>query len=353
MRIVQQVQHSWKRLSHRERRWLVGESMRAEDAAWRMRCKIVRNLARGETPMRISSILGCGRSQVYRVANRFLEHGPNGLVDRREDNGDPKVTEEFEWTVLIAVATSPQSYGYQRPTWTQELLVLVTAEQTGIRVSTTTMSRLLARHRVRHGRPKPVVDCPWPQTQKTRCLNRIRRLRGELSPGEVLLYVDEVDIHLNPKIGADWMLHGQQKTVMTPGKNEKRYLAGALNAVTGRLAWVEGLRKTSGLFIELVDHLIKRAYPWATKIYLILDNFRIHSSRAVEAARAHWGERVELHFLPPYCPDENRIERLWKDLHDNVTRNHTCSDMDTLMQCVDDYLKPRRRSGAHRYTRAA
>jgi transposase len=32
-----------------------------------------------------------------------------------------------------------------------------------------------------------------------------------------------------------------------------------------------------------------------------------------------------LHFLPPYCPDDNRIERLWKDLHDNVTRNHKVS----------------------------
>ena len=42
--------------------------------------------------------------------------------------------------------------------------------------------------------------------------------------------------------------------------------------------------------------------------------------------------------MPPYCPDENRIERLWKDLHDNVTRNHTCTTMDKLMRCVNDYL---------------
>ena len=41
----------------------------------------------------------------------------------------------------------------------------------------------------------------------------------------------------------------------TPGKNEKRYLAGALNNRTGRLTWVEGERKTSALFIALVDHL--------------------------------------------------------------------------------------------------
>lgn len=352
MSIVQEVAVLWKRLSVRERRWLIKESMQSPDAAWRMRCKIVRNLARGESPSKIASILDCGRSQVYRVAERFREQGVKGLIDRREDNGEPKVTESFEWDVLIAVAKSPQDYSYQRPTWTLELLVIVAAEQTGIRVSTTTMSRLLARHRARRGRPKPVVECPWPEHKKQARLRRIRRLRDELPRGEVLLYVDEVDIHLNPKIGDDWMLLGQQKTVLTPGKNEKRYLAGALNAATGRLAWVEGERKTSGLFIDLVDHLVKRAYSSARKIHLVLDNFRIHSSKLVEAARARWGDRVEFHFLPPYCPDENRIERLWKDLHDNVTRNHTCSEMNELMENVRNYLESRRR-GIHQYLAAA
>ena len=40
------------------------------------------------------------------------------------------------------------------------------------------------------------------------------------------MYLDEVDIHLNPKIGPEWTLAGQ-KYVRTPGCNEKRYLAGA------------------------------------------------------------------------------------------------------------------------------
>ena len=353
MRIVQQVVEAWKRLVKRERRWLISESMRSVDAGWMMRCKILRNLARGEAPVRIASILGCSRSQVYRVASRFLADGPAGLVDQREDNGQPKVSEEYEWCVLVAVALSPQEYGYQRPTWTQELLVLVAARETTITVSTTTMSRLLARHGARRGRPKPTVACPWSEYKKTRRLNAIRRLREQLPLDEVLLYVDEVDIHLNPKIGDDWMLRGQQKEVLTPGQNEKRYLAGALNAVSGRIAWVEGPRKTSALFVSLVDHLVSRAYARVRVIHLVLDNFRIHSSRAVQAAMARWGERVQLHFLPPYCPDHNRIERLWKDLHDNVTRNHTCRSMEQLMQRVDDYLTQRRRTGTHHYVAAA
>lgn len=353
MAIMQQVMDAWKRLSKKEQRWLKTEAMYSKDTAWMIRCKILRNWVRGEQPATIAAILGCSRSQVYRVAQRFLDGGIVGLVDRREDNGKPKVTEDFEGLVLLAVAGSPQEYGYQRPTWTQELLVLVLEQKTQVRVSTSTMSRLLARHGARRGRPKPIVNCPWTKHKKSRRLNQIRRLRGELGPGEVLLYVDEVDIHLNPKIGDDWMLCGQQKTVLTPGQNEKRYLAGALNAMTGRIVWVEGRSKNSALFVGLLDQLVRRSYRWAKTIHIVLDNFRIHTSRAVQAAMARWGERVKLHFLPPYCPDDNRIERLWKDLHDNVTRNHTCRTMDELMQRVADYLNERRRSGVHRYIEAA
>jgi|SRR5581483_1766930 len=353
MEIVQEVVRVWKGLTKKIRRWMTSEAMYAPDAGWLMRCKIIRNLVRGESPTTIHRILGCGRSQVYRVAWRFVEHGPDGLVDHREDNGDSKVDDDYMAFVVVAVASSPEAHGYQRPTWTQELLILVVGEKTGVTISRTSMSRLLNRLGIRHGRPKPTVACPWPKARKTRRLNEIRRLAKRLPKGEVLLYEDEVDIHLNPKIGDDWMLPGQQKTVLTPGQNVKRYLAGALNSRTGRLAWVEGVRKTSVLFVSLVDHLLKHAYSRVNTIHLVLDNFRIHSSRAVQAAQARWGQRVVLHFLPPYCPDHNRIERFWKDLHDNVTRNHTCRSMEELMERVYDYLDQRRCTGKHRYVKAA
>jgi len=340
MGIVEQVRSTWKRLSKREQRGLKQMAYRSTNAAERTRAKVVRSLARGEPAAKIVSILACSRSQLHRVATRFIEGGLEGLADRRVDNGTPKVTEEFETVVLIAVALRPQAYGFPRPTWTLELLIRAAERETGIGVSTTTMSRLLARHGARRGRPKPIVACPWKPAAKTRRLNQIRRLGERLLPGEVLLHVDEVDIHLNPKIGLDWMLHGQQKTVLTPGKNEKRYLAGALNITTKRLSYVEGERKTSALFIRLIDHLLAE-YSGSVRLHVVLDNFRIHSSKIVQVACLRWGDRVVFHFLPPYCPDDNRIERVWKDLHDNVTRNHTCPTIKALLNRVHEYLQQR------------
>ncbi|MGE0383517.1 MAG: IS630 family transposase, partial [Gammaproteobacteria bacterium] len=49
--------------------------------------------------------------------------------------------------------------------------------------------------------------------------------------------------------------------------------------------------------------------------------------------------KVQLLFQPAYHPWVNRIERLWKALHDTVTRNHRHSTMDKLMQAVRRFLR--------------
>ena len=157
-----------------------------------------------------------------------------------------------------------------------------------------------------------------------------------------------MDIHLNPTLGPDWMLPGQQKAVVTPGQNVKRYLAGALNPETGRLLWVSGARKTSALFLDLLAQLLD-AYPAAAAIHLILDNFGIHHSKAVQAALGTWARRIRLHFLPPYCPTANRIERVWLDLHAAVTRNQRCATIEALLTAVDHYRADRTQQARSRH----
>jgi transposase len=341
MKIQKEVQRVWQSLSRRRRRGLRAMAKGNTDAAFRCRCQIVIGLVHGRSVATIQGVLQCSSSQVYRIAHRFVDQGESGLADRREDNGEVKADEEYAGKLCTAVAGSPRDHGYLRPTWTQELLIQVLEKQTGVHVSSTTMSRLLKRLKVRLGRPKPIVGCPWKKARRTRRLNALRRLVNNLRKDEVVLYVDEVDIHLNPKIGLDWMLPGTQKQVLTPGKNQKRYLAGALNARTGRLTWVEAEKKNSDLFILQLWTLIGRDYPGAKRIHLILDNYRIHSSQHTRLALSRLNGRIVLHFLPPYCPDHNRIERVWRDLHDNVTRNHTCRTMNELMTQVNHYLAER------------
>jgi transposase len=311
-------------------------------AAVRLRYLMVINLLNGRSAYQTAEVLGVHNTTVYRVARRFRDHNVWGLWDAREDNGPTKLDDNYLAVLYRVVRGSPQQYGWRRPTWTRELLIETLVRHTGVRIHVTTMSRALALVQARRGRPRPTVGCPWAKAAKTRRLNALRNLLVSLPRRHVAVYEDEVDIHLNPKIGLDWMGRGQQKEVQTPGQNVKRYLAGALDARTGQVHWVEGQRKTSALFLALLDRL-RGVYAQAAVIHVILDNYRIHDSKIVQAALHHWGSRIQLHFLPPYCPNDNKIERVWQDLHANVTRNHTCRTMAALMTDVRYYLRKRNR----------
>jgi transposase len=323
------------------------------DAKLKTRYLIVVNLMAGRSVDETAQAVRVDQSTVYRVARRFRQYGESGLVDRREENGARKLDESYLAALHDVVRSSPQEYGWPRPTWTREMLVITLSRKTGVRIHVATMSRALRRIGARRGRPKPTVGCPWSESAKMKRLQTIKRLVQHLPPDEVAVYEDEIDIHLNPKIGLDWMVRGQQKQVVTPGQNDKRYLAGAQDSRTGEVVWVEAERKTSLLFIRLLWSLVHR-YPQARRIHVILDNYSIHSTEQVRLSLAsEHGSRIRLHFLPPYCPDDNAIERLWQDLHANVTRNHACADLRQLMQQVRRYLSRRNRRQRHSHRNLA
>lgn len=328
------------RLPRQVKRQVQRIQRQTKDKALSMRCQVVLLADQGQTRAAIAANVGFSLSWVNRILRTFDRCGAAGLYDGREDNGAVKLDDHYLRVLYEVVDRSPQDYGYPRPTWTQELLAKVMQPLTGVKIHRATMSRALAMIGARHGRPKPTVGCPWSKSARTRRQRQLRRLAEAIPAGEMLFYEDEVDIHLNPKIGPDWMNRGQQKRVMTPGQNTKRYLAGAMDARTGLLLWTAGDHKNSMLFIDLLHQLVE-LNPQAKTIHLILDNFKIHDSKAVRAAVAALQGKVKLHFLPPYCPDDNRIERVWLDLHANVTRNHRCTSMTQLMAEVRRYLRNR------------
>jgi transposase len=330
-RIVIELRRNVKR---RLRRRMQG----CKDAALRVRLNCVLLYAEGKDTDEIASVLGCARSTAIRAANRYLAEGEGGLLDKRRFNGEPKVDDDMLAALVSLLEGTPQDHGWERPTWTLELLARTLTALTRIDISASSVRRMLVRLRARWGMPRPIVECPWPRRKKNRVIREMEALVRDLPVDEVVLYQDEVDVHLNPKIGRDWMLPGQQKKVVTPGNNVKRCVAGGLNPKTGNIVWVVGLRRNSDLFVEFL-HRVRAAYPKARRIHLIVDNCKAHSSRKVTKALDAFGGAIVLHFLPPYSPEHNPIERLWGELHANVTRNHRCRNIEALLAHVERFLK--------------
>lgn len=321
------------RLARQRRRALAKWARKQRDSVLLVRALVVGAVAAGRGVAEVSVEFACARSFVYRTIDRYAEEGRDGLWDGRAWNGRRKVDDAFRAGVRELLRGTAREHGYIRNTWTRELLAIVMQSQGYVRISVSTMGRVLVAIRAR---PKPIVKCPLSERQKRRRLRALRDLIDNCPDNEVVVYEDEIDIHLNPKIGVDWMNLGDQRLVMTPGQNAKAYVAGALDAHTRDVIWVGGGRKNSDLFIDRLGTLDAH-YREVALIHVVLDNYSIHKSRkTLGALRSH--PRIRLHFLPPYCPDHNAIERLWLDLHAQVTRNHPHSDLVPLCTEVAQFL---------------
>lgn len=231
---------------------------------------------------------------------------------------------------------TPRDFGYFRSRWSCGLLALLLWEQQGVRLSAETVRRGLHRMNFVWRRPRPVVGPRDPDHQRK--LRRIQRLVADLPADETVVFQDEVDVHLNPKIGSCWTPRGQQAEVTTPGNNEKRHRAGSLHWRTGRLLLsAPGRRRNADLFLAHLDDLRRQLRAYRV-IHVVCDNARFHDCRAVREYLDCHGGRIVLHYLPKYAPETNPIERIWWHLHETITRNHRCQSIDELLAEVYDWV---------------
>ena len=300
-----------------------------------LRARVLLLLHEGHRVHDVAERVNCVRATVYRTVYRYGELGEEGLYDQRSCREPVKVTPEVEQQLLSYLDGVPNDYGWDRVNWTLELLSIQLHADTGVKVSCGYVLRLLHRHGCRRGRPRPGLRIPVRGRRKV--LKNIEKIVASASADDEVFYQDEADVHLNPKIGPTYLKAGQQPLVLTPGKNVKRYIFGALNARTGRVLYGVAENKNAAVFAQFLDFLSSR-YRRAQRIHLVLDNYIIHKAKVVQQTLQRLGARVILHFLPPYSPDDNVIERLWKQLHDHVTRNHRHRTIESLVKAVKRFL---------------
>jgi transposase len=308
--------------------------------------------AAGRTPTEIAAFLFCSRTSVYRIVAAYRSHS---LAFDFADNStlQPPVrttllSPAVKRSLLALLKVAPTAFGWCRTRWSCASLAAQLKVNRGIEVSAETMRRYLHKTGWVWKRAKLIAKDDDPQ--RIEKLARIRWLFEHLGPKQLLLFADELDIHLLAKVGYQWMEKGTQQEVWTPGTNEKNYLAGALDILTGKLLHCVWSRKTSGLFIDLLK-VIDRTHSTAqyTKIFVVVDNYKIHKAKAVEAWLLKHA-RIELVFLPTYCPRANPIERAFGDVHDKCTRNHKRK---RLRDLVGDVIEHLRVNGPWRYKLSA
>ena len=317
------------------------ERRRIEKAIHKSTCKhhvrrltAVLMLAKNHNITTVSTLLAAGRSSVKRWCNWYAEAGLDGLKSLTPGRKATLPKSEILAMLRMLIELNPQELGYQRARWSTELLTLEINRIFSCDIHSSTIRRWLPEAGLVWRRAAPTLHIKDPHKEEK--LQKIQESLAQCDAKNPVFYEDEVDIHLNPKLGADWTVKGVQKRVATPGKNEKYYLAGALHSKTGQVYYVGSNSKDSELFIAMLQKL-KRHYRRAKSITLVLDNYVIHKSRKVQIYLAE-NKKFKLLFQPVYSPWVNKIEKLWHALHETITRNHRCKNMQQLLQGVRGFL---------------
>jgi transposase len=293
--------------------------------------------AAGYTPTQIATVLFCSRSSVYRAVKAYRAGALDGLTETVSSHCAGSWTPSLRRSLLALLKRTPAAYGWCRTRWSCATLAAQMQVQRSVAVSAATLRRWLHELGWVWKRAKLVARDDDPE--RIAKLARIRFCVENLTRRAALVFADELDIHLLPKVGYQWMPKGESVEIITPGVNQKRYLAGALDHLSGRMISCIGERKTAGLFLALLKAL-DVAYPTTaySHLYIVVDNFGIHKAKVVaEWMAAH--RRMKLLFLPTYCPKANPIERVFWEVHDKCTRNHRRKQVGQLVDDVERHMK--------------
>jgi len=146
---------------------------------------------------------------------------------------------------------------------------------------------------------------------------------------------DEVHFQRHGSLIRMWAPRGQQPQVLSPSCRDKVGFFGALDLKTGRLLVSEAPTFNAETFGDFVRYLLQSTQE---KIYLILDNARWHKAKALSELFSTNRDRIVRIFLPPYSPELNPVERVWRITRRQVTHNRFFHSDEELRQALISYF---------------
>ncbi len=326
-------------LSQQEREVLQELYHRTPDPLIKTRCQMVLLSAQPMSVPQIAQVTFYSEDTVARWFHEFNQHRLDALLPKASGGRPAKITPEYLKRLLELIEVDPRALGCPFSNWTAPLLAQYLQAETGIRLDESRVRYYLHQHEYKLLRPVLSVESPDPEYESK--VSRIQALQRQAEAGEIdLYYEDEIDLALLPTITSCWCKRGQQKVIQTPRKNQKHYGAGLIHWVSGKLYWATSDHKDNALFRAVLTQLFEpTASPQARKIYIVIDNYRIHFAKPVLAFLQAHQDRMELVCLPTYSPKLNPGERFWKHLRRKVTHNTFFQTIERLLEAVTGFFQ--------------
>lgn len=178
---------------------------------------------------------------------------------------------------------------------------------------------LLHRLDLKYSKPETIGRKLDAEKQKG-FIEAYENLLNSLAPDETVLFMDAVHPTHAARPAGCWAKAKENLAIEQTSGRQRLNIHGAIDLETGKTAMIDVEAVDAASTIGLLE-AIEAMYPRLTMIHVFLDNARYHHAVLVQEWLAQPRRRIKLHFIPPYCPHLNPIERLWGIMHKYLTHN--------------------------------
>ena len=279
-----------------------------------MRMRAVKRIQDGESPGIIARVLGVDRSTVYGWLARYRRGGWNGLKAKPLSGRPPKLDgKKLRWVYDTVTKKNPLQLKFAFALWTREMVAKLIKDKFRIVLSAVSVGRLLAQlgitcqkplHRARE-RDEALVQ-KWLKKDYP----EIRKMAKK--QGADIYFGDAAHIRSDHHAGRTWGKKGETPIVETTGARHGMSLLSAISS-RGHMRFM--IKQQGGVNAAVFIEFLKRLIAGAGRvIFLIVDRGPAHIARKTRAFVESLNGSLRLFYLPPYSPDRNPDELVWKHL---------------------------------------
>lgn len=301
----------------------------------RLRSHAILLFAKGYTPIQIADVLFQSEQTICRWIKEFQLKRISSLFPQYLGNDHAaKLTKTQKQQLKEVLSNPPSEYGIPKEFWDIASLKTYIKAEFGVEYESEESYRLIF---LLHNYSFHLPDAFDRHRNERQIKKRMREIRKEIKPYQkdpvwVIFAADECRIVWETEIRRLWLPKGEKTVLKVERKRQAQSFLGLLNLKTGedllfKLAW-----QKQDEIIPVLEELIKR-YP-DKRICVIWDNARFHHGKKIKAKLSTTLKNLHLINFPPYAPDHNPQEHVWKYGKDKLANNQRKSLEETIQSFI-------------------
>jgi transposase len=295
-------------------------AIKGRRATYEERVSVCEALEKGVSVEDITAVLKVSRSSVFEWQKAYRAHGPEALRTKKTPGPKSKLSDgQLSQLYRLIVGNDPRQLSFGMALWTRGMIQELIVRQFGVQLSLVSVGQALADLGLSPQRPlyrsyeqDPEKVRAWKEVTFPQIQARAKK------EGAVIFFADEASVRTNYHAGTTWAPVGQTPVVSGSGKTRSISMVSAVSP-RGELHFrvhEAGIKKEE--FLEFCKMLIADC---GRPVFLIMDNSQVHHAKVLKAYVEESNGMLTLFFLPPYSPNLNPDEWVWKNVkHDNLGR---------------------------------